>query len=658
MRRLLLSLLLVPHLAFSSYIQIPSSGGGGITSLNGQTGATQTFANGTTGTTAAFSSSGNTHTLNIPNASAAGVTQGGISKTDYDAFNGKLAGGTFTANAVVTGAGGNAVQSTTLTYDGTSLSKTTDGAYTLGTMTAGVGAGRVSKGFASLQWISGNSGTAALSPSVLFATTPGFFAAGNNNAGVGADVYGTGVQGEFVAFHARGTNTAPTALLLNDQVGAFGVGGYNGSTWQIEAGRRNFSIGALADENFTPTAMGTRVNFATIKNGSIVPLGRMQIDGVGQINGINGSNFIVSSVTSTAKNNVATSSIIAGVGNPQFYAASNTAAPSHVSEGYGTGTAVEPAVLLRRARGTNTAPTAVQSGDVLGNQYFGGHDGTIFSDNVRILSSATENWSATNHGTGVSFRTTKNGAAEVIAERMNIDSNGNLNITTQAHVGILSTVNNDLGTDVSGNMLGVATEDAFSTLYSSVYNNAGGAVAGLYLLRSRGTALAPTPLTSGSSVGVVAFGGTLDTDFEYLAASIRVKATENWSDAGTGTKMEFKVTANGQVNDGDIALTLDQNLDAIFTGNVIASTAGKGLQIKEGADARMGRSTLVGGTVTVTNASVTANTEILVTCQDPNGGTPGASYISARVPGVSFDITSTNVADTCIEAWQLIEPAA
>ena len=61
--------------------------GSGLTSLNGQTGVVQNFAIGTTGLAPAFSSATNTHTLNIPMASGAGVTAGLLSKTDYDAFN-------------------------------------------------------------------------------------------------------------------------------------------------------------------------------------------------------------------------------------------------------------------------------------------------------------------------------------------------------------------------------------------------------------------------------------------------------------------------------------------------------------------------------------------------------------------------------------------
>ncbi|MCX6107338.1 MAG: hypothetical protein NTY08_16045 [Proteobacteria bacterium] len=66
--------------------------GAGLTNLNGLTGNTQNFATGTSGTSPAFSSSGTVHTLNIPLASAAGVTAGAISNSDYTNFSGKLAG--------------------------------------------------------------------------------------------------------------------------------------------------------------------------------------------------------------------------------------------------------------------------------------------------------------------------------------------------------------------------------------------------------------------------------------------------------------------------------------------------------------------------------------------------------------------------------------
>ncbi|MDG0817499.1 tail fiber domain-containing protein [Bdellovibrio svalbardensis] len=83
--------------------------GAGLTSLNGQSGSTQTFAIGTSGTAPAFSSATNTHTLNIPMAATAGTTAGLLSKADYDSFVAKQAAGNYitalTGDVTATGPG-------------------------------------------------------------------------------------------------------------------------------------------------------------------------------------------------------------------------------------------------------------------------------------------------------------------------------------------------------------------------------------------------------------------------------------------------------------------------------------------------------------------------------------------------------------------------
>ena len=63
--------------------------GTGITAINSLTGAVQTITSGTSGTDIAVSSSGTTHTINIPTASA--TNRGALSSADWSTFNGKQA---------------------------------------------------------------------------------------------------------------------------------------------------------------------------------------------------------------------------------------------------------------------------------------------------------------------------------------------------------------------------------------------------------------------------------------------------------------------------------------------------------------------------------------------------------------------------------------
>lgn len=89
------------------------------------------------------------------------------------------------------------------------------------------------------------------------------------------------------------------------------------------------------------------------------------------------------------------------------------------------------------------------------------------------------------------------------------------------------------------------------------------------------------------------------------------------------------------------------------TGNVVISTIGKGLQVKTGTNAKIGQATLVGGTKTVANTSVTANSKIFLSDSTPGGTLGNLSY--TKSVGTSFTITSSNVLDTSTIDWYIVE---
>ena len=140
---------------------------------------------------------------------------------------------------------------------------------------------------------------------------------------------------------------------------------------------------------------------------------------------------------------------------------------------------------------------------------------------------------------------------------------------------------------------------------------------------------------------------------------IRGDGRINWGPGNAATDTDLYRSAAGSLTtDGFFAMASGQASGQFtsFTGAAaafICGTAGGGVQIKGGTNARIGTATLVGGTVTVNNTSVTANTRIILS-RETTGGTTG-NLSSTRVNGTSFTINSSNAADTSTIAWLLVE---
>lgn len=91
------------------------------------------------------------------------------------------------------------------------------------------------------------------------------------------------------------------------------------------------------------------------------------------------------------------------------------------------------------------------------------------------------------------------------------------------------------------------------------------------------------------------------------------------------------------------------------TANIVLETAGRGIQIKEGSNAKMGQATLVAGTVTVSTTAVSSTTSrIFLTCAVV-GGTQGILSVGAVTNATSFVINSSNAGDTSTVNWLILD---
>lgn len=131
------------------------------------------------------------------------------------------------------------------------------------------------------------------------------------------------------------------------------------------------------------------------------------------------------------------------------------------------------------------------------------------------------------------------------------------------------------------------------------------------------------------------------TDFSRLTLS--------HSAAGAGNQKANILAETGGTGEDNI----DIRLAPAGTGSVFLNV-GVPLSMSSGSNQRAGNATLVAGTVTVSNTTVTANTIVVVT-RKTSGGTIGTAITYTLSAGTSFTVTSDSVLDTSTFSYLLIE---
>lgn len=263
------------------WFPIAGDQGTGITSLNALTGSAQTFANGAAGTAPGFVSSSTTHTLNIPMASAGGVTAGLLSKTDYDIFNAKQPALSGTTNYVAKWSSASNLGNSVMYDDGTNIgigripgsyrldiagSLNTDSGYRQRTYFTLVGSDSVTKvGRQALNANTTGVNNTAVGYQNLFNNTTG-----STNTAIGA-------QSLFSNTTGTGNEAFGYQALYNNTTGSTNTALGGQSLFANTTGSQNFAVGMQALKVNTTgsqnTAMGYLSSFSNTTGSGNLSIG-------------------------------------------------------------------------------------------------------------------------------------------------------------------------------------------------------------------------------------------------------------------------------------------------------------------------------------------------------------------------------------------------
>lgn len=336
-------------------------------------------------------------------------------------------------------------------------------------------------------------------------------------------------------------------------------------------------------------------------------------------------------------------------GGVPYYSSSSTIASSvaltanAITLGGGAGSA--PASL-----GSLGTTTTVLHGNAAGAPTFGAV--SLTADVSGTLPVANGGTGITSFGAGVAtFLGTPSSAN--LAAALTDETGSGANVFANTPTLVTPVIGAATGTSV--NLTSTATASGFVPTGSSAVSD------GMYL-RAANTLGWSISSSAKLKLSSSALAPSSDNGLTLGESSSRFSAVyaQSLSDAGDQLVGSSGATSRFGYGSGWTTLSLatggTARLQIDSSGQVAAQTAGAGLSIKEGSNCKQGVATMVAGTVTVANTSVTASSRIFLTPQNASG-TAGSVSITARVAATSFTIGSTNILDTRDVAYLLMEPA-
>lgn len=292
------------------------------------------------------------------------------------------------------------------------------------------------------------------------------------------------------------------------------------------------------------------------------------------------------------------------------------------------------------SNGTATSPTASTNGNNLFTIAIYGFGSANWQQGPLIQATSIGTWTDSVHTSTLNIL--NNGITKITQNgnnAFNLDANGRIgvgNVTPAANTLFTIQASSALLTG-GGQYNGLVLNQTFPSTATA------GAVGVSSTPLSQATAFTMTFLAAFNAGVTKGAGSTITRAVNYLGSQA-VPGTNN------------AIFADNIAFTGNYVINSTSTNPSLISGDLQIATAGKGLQVKSGSNARVGTGTLSGGTVVVSNTSVTASTLIFLT--DTGGGVLaniGSLYVSAVSAGTSFTVSSSNVLDSSNFNYMLVE---